>query len=144
VPSTPWNARGLGGLQELERGDALPISSIEPILRSLELRGLHAVALDGVAPAAPAAVASTPAEERAPRDRGARASPSSAQPRPRAAAENEMERALLEAIDAGVRYPMELALALSLGVGEVSHALLLLTLRGLVRNDAGVLSRIRP
>jgi DNA processing protein len=144
VPSAPWNVRGLGGLQELERGNALPISSIEPVLRSLEGRGLHAIALEGPAPVPPAPGASLPPQRRSPPQRRARSSPAATPSRPGAAARgaNEMEQAILEAIDAGVRYPVEIALALSLGAGEVSHALLLLTLRGLVRNDAGVLSRV--
>jgi DNA processing protein len=149
VPSAPWNVRGLGGLQELEWG-AQPIASIEPVLRSLEQRRLHGIALEGVAPPAraeallaPEAPAEAVGTSPPLRPEAVRTSPPLPKPRSRAVAANEIEQAILETIDAGVRYPAEIALALSLGAGEVSHALLLLTLRGLVQNQAGVLSRVQ-
>lgn len=129
VPSAPWNPNGLGGLLELERG-ALPASSVAPVLRLLAERRLHAISVPPREPSVPAAGAAPAAGQRRPlaRDR---------------AAGSAIDQAVLEAIDAGVRYPAEIAHALSCNVGEVSHAILLLTLRGLVRNDAGVLSRVR-
>ncbi len=129
VPSAPWNPNGLGGLLELERG-ALPAASVAPVLRVLEQRGLH-----GISPPAPPLPVAAAQAERA-----------TAQRRKLAeawATASGIEQAILEAIDAGVCYPAEIAQALSFSVGEVSHSLLLLTLRGLVRNDAGVLSRVR-
>lgn len=129
VPSAPWNPSGLGGLLELERG-ALPASSVAPVLRLLAERRLHAISLPPPEPTG--AAAAEPAPAAAQRRRLARAKASSG-----------IEQAVLEAIDAGVRYPAEIAQALSCSVGEVSHCILLLTLRGLVRSDAGVLSRVR-
>jgi DNA processing protein len=129
VPSAPWNPAGLGGLLELERG-ARPAASVEPVLRVLAERRLHAIALPPPAPA-PAEGADGPAAAQRKKLAGARAAGSG------------IDQAILEAIDAGVCYPAEIAQALSFSVGEVSHSLLLLTLRGLVRNDAGVLSRVR-
>lgn len=128
VPSAPWNPTGLGGLLELERG-ALPAASVEPVLRLLAERQLHPISLPPPAPPTGEAAAESAAAQR--RELAAA----------RAAASRGIDQAVLEAIDAGVRYPAEIAQALSFSVGDVSHALLLLTLRGLVRNDAGVLSR---
>lgn len=132
VPSAPWNPNGLGGLLELERG-ALPASSVAPVLRLLAERRLHAVSVPQPEPseAGPAAAAA--------------ASAAASQRRKLASARvaSGIDQAVLEAIDAGVRYPAEIAQALSFSVGEVSHSILLLTLRGLVRNDAGLLSRVR-
>jgi len=161
VPSAPWNVLGLGGLQELERGYATPISSPAPVLRWLEQRGLHAIALTSLPPAAretgpettePSAASAKssrvqplPAKSSHDTPVGVKSSPvkparaKSAAP---AALGTPIERAILEAIDAGVHFPGEIAQALSLGVGEVSHALLLLTLRGLIRNESGMLRRV--
>lgn len=131
VPSAPWNPTGLGGLIELERG-ARPASSVAPVLRLLAERRLHAISLPLPAPLCteepPDSAAATVKRRKL---AGARAAGSG------------IDQAILEAIDAGVRYPAEIAQALSFSVGEVSHSLLLLTLRGLVRNDAGVMSRVR-
>ena len=93
----------------------------------------------------PAAEQSPPAElselaapaESAPRPTTRRRAP---QPTP---AGTDAERAILEAIDAGARHPAEIAHVLSLSVGEVSHAVLLLTLQGLVRSDSGQVTRVR-
>ncbi|MEO8177198.1 MAG: DNA-processing protein DprA [Deltaproteobacteria bacterium] len=152
VPSAPWHVPGLGGLQELERGHARPIASPAPVLRLLQQRGLHAIELTSLPPArseddsAPRASARSepvvsPAKSRpakSPPGRSARATPAP----PAAAAGNPIERAILEAIDRGVRFPGEIAQALSLGIGEVSHTVLLLTLRGLIQSESGVLSRV--
>jgi DNA processing protein len=149
VPSAPWNVRGLGGLQELERGSARPISSVAPVLRWLEQRGLHAIELTSAPPeAGPETRASSPVMPgaKSPRATSARksarksAQPKSAPPAP--APCNAVERAILEAIDRGVRFPGEIAQALSLGAGEVSHAVLLLTLRGVLQSESGVLARV--
>jgi DNA processing protein len=149
VPSAPWHVPGLGGLQELERGHARPIASVAPVLRLLEQRGLHAIALTSSAQ-----LPEVGTETRAPSEPLAFAAKSSpvkpaavvserAKSAPRAAAPgNPLERAILEAIDSGLRFPGDIAEALSLGAGEVSHALLLLTLRGLVQSESGVLKRV--
>jgi DNA processing protein len=154
VPSAPWHVPGLGGLQELERGHARPIASILPVLRLLEQRGLHAIALTSLPPG-PSEVGSEPREPFEPvaaRAKSSRAKSPPVEPAPtvserarsapRAAAPADpLERAILEAIDGGLCFPGEIAEALSLGAGEVSHALLLLTLRGLVQSESGMLRR---
>jgi len=60
-----------------------------------------------------------------------------------AAVASATELAILEAIESGVCFPADLEHALSLAAGEVSHSVLLLTLRGLVENRAGVLVRVQ-
>jgi len=151
VPSAPWHAPGLGGLEQLERGHARPIASPAPVLRLLQQRGLHAIELTSLPPApceesAPRASAGaepvvSPAKSppvTSPPRRSARATPAPAA----AALGNPIERAILEAIDRGVRFPAEIAQALSLGIGEVSHTVLLLTLRGLIQSESGMLTRV--
>ncbi|HKO92432.1 MAG TPA: DNA-processing protein DprA [Polyangiaceae bacterium] len=118
VPAVPWNPRGLGCIVELELG-AHPIASVAPVLRWLRERGSHAV---------PLRVAADPQ------------APALQRPEPAAAGP---ARAILEAIDAGARHPAEIAQILALSVGEVSHAVLLLTLQGLVRSDSGQVTRVR-
>jgi DNA processing protein len=149
VPSAPWHVPGLGGLQELERGHARPIASIAPVLRLLEQRGLHAIGLTSLPPG-PSEVGSRtrePCEAVASSAQAAPVKPAAVvservKSAPRAAAlADPLERAILEAIDGGLCFPGEIAEALSLGAGEVSHALLLLTLRGLVQSESGVLRR---
>jgi DNA processing protein len=139
VPSAPWNSRGLGGLQELERG-ARPAASVGPVLRHLEQRRLHAIALAMPAPAPvppPSGLEAAGLPASRPLPNPARRAPAAG------GAGDGIEPAILEAIDAGVRYPGQLAQALSFSIGEVSHAVLLLTLRGLVQNEAGRLTRVR-
>jgi len=142
VPAVPWNARGLGCIRELELG-ARPIASVVPVLRWLRDRGWHAVPLPS-SPPAPEPSDSAPG--------GEFAEPADAEPVPTndttatlrtAPAGAGRERAILEAIDAGARHPAEIAHVLSLSVGEVSHAVLLLTLQGLVRSDSGQVTRVR-
>jgi DNA processing protein len=145
VPSAPWSVWGLGGLQELERGHARPIASVAPVLRWLEQRGHHAIRLTSLPPAPSSSESAgdvvSLAKPRRKKARPAKSVP--AKPVPATAAPNNpIERAILEAIDGGVRFPAEIAQALSLGVGEVSHAVLLLTLRGLIQSECGVLRRV--
>jgi DNA processing protein len=142
VPAVPWNPQGLGCILELERG-AYPIVSVTTVLRWLKERGWHALPL--LSPPAAEPGESPPAE---PSERTAPAEPvPSATTRPRAAqqarAGTDAERAILDAIDAGAHHPAEIAHVLSLSVGEVSHAVLLLTLQGLVRSDSGQVTRVR-
>lgn len=148
VPSAPWNLLGLGGLQELERGHARPISSPAPVLRWLEQRGLHAIGLTSLPPearfeppAAPEPSSAPSSAAKRPRAKSSRVQALRVPSAPLAAAGTPIERAILEAIEGGVRFPGEIAQALCLGVGEVSHAVLLLTLRGLIQSDSGALRR---
>jgi DNA processing protein len=142
VPSAPWNPLGIGGLRLLEAGLARPLFTIRPILRLLEQRGLHAIAMpEGQLPAVepPAnvpTVAPRPRRARVPNKEAKKAAPA-------APAGSAMELAILEAIGSGLSFPSEIEQALSLGAGEVSHAVLLLTLRGLIENRAGVLVRVQ-
>lgn len=136
VPSAPWNPRGIGGLRLLEAGLARPLFTIGPLLRLLEQRGLHAIAL----PEAQPPPADSPGHRKDPaRARPARAKRAAALPAPSA---SPTELAILEAIESGVCFPTELEQVLSLGAGDVSHAVLLLTLRGLIENRAGMLVRV--
>jgi DNA processing protein len=137
VPSAPWNPAGIGGLRLLEAGLARPLFTIAPLLRLLAERGLHAIALPerSLPPVEPPLKRKDTA-----RARPARASRKTAPPAP---ACTPIESAMLEAIASGVCFPADLEQALSLGAGEVSHTVLLLTLRGLVENRAGVLVRVQ-
>jgi DNA processing protein len=143
VPAVPWNPRGVGCIRELELG-ARPIASVAPVLRWLRDRGWHAVPLPSSPPApeppdsAPGSEFEEPAEWPEP----AQTKDTAATVRTPAAGAGR-ERAILEAIDAGARHPAEIAHVLSLSVGEVSHAVLLLTLQGLVRSDSGQVTRVR-
>jgi DNA processing protein len=139
----PWNPRGLGCILELERG-AHPIASVAPVLHWLHERGWHAVPLPAPPASeppdsAPGAECGEPAEQVEPTP-GASIERRAAQPAP---AGSGPERAILEAIDAGARHPAEIAQVLALSIGEVSHAVLLLTLQGLVRSDSGQVTRVR-
>jgi DNA processing protein len=137
VPSAPWNRQGLGGLRLLEAGLARPLFTIGPLLRLLGERGLHAIALPEGQPPLVEPAANEP---KAARSRGTQTK----QKLPRTApAGSATELAILEAIESGVCFPTELEQALSLGAGEVSHTVLLLTLRGLVENRAGMLVRVQ-
>ncbi|HVZ31880.1 MAG TPA: hypothetical protein VG963_05610, partial [Polyangiaceae bacterium] len=120
----------------LEAGLARPLFTIRPLLRLLEQRGLHAIALPGAQPP----LAAAPAKEIAARSRPTQ---TKRKPLPAPPDVNATERAILEAIESGVCFPAELEQALSLGAGEVGHTVLLLTLRGLVENRAGVLVRVQ-
>jgi len=145
VPAVPWNPRGVGCILELELG-AHPIASVVTVLRWLKERGWHGLPLPSRSAAeppdsAPALALAEPLEQAEPLEpthtptesRELRAAPAGA----------GRERAILEAIDAGARHPAEIAHVLSLSVGEVSHAVLLLTLQGLVRSDSGQVTRVR-
>jgi DNA processing protein len=142
VPAVPWNPRGLGCILELERG-AYPIASVATVLRWLKERGWHALPV--LPPSAPEPGERLPA---ASSERVAPAQPTPSATTKRRAAQQAPagsgpERAILEAIDAGACHPAEIAHVLSLSVGEVSHAVLLLTLQGLVRSDSGQVTRVR-
>jgi DNA processing protein len=138
VPSAPWNPLGIGGLQLLETGLARPLFTIGPLLRLLEERGLHAIALPEGQPRP------TEPPANAPRKAGrSRPGQTKKEPPGIAPAGSATELAILEAIESGVCFPTELEQALSLGAGEVSHTVLLLTLRGLVENRAGMLVRVQ-
>ena len=136
VPSAPWNPLGIGGLRMLEAGLVQPLFRVGPLLRLLQQRGLHAIAMTADQP---------PAEPPVSEKRAARARPvpkkTKAAPMPAVASATEL--AILEAIESGVCFPADLEHALSLAAGEVSHSVLLLTLRGLVENRAGVLVRVQ-
>jgi len=143
VPAVPWNPRGVGCIRELELG-AHPIASVVPVLRWLRDRGWHAVPLPSLPPAPepPDSAPGSEFEEPAERLEPAETKDTAATSRTPAAGASR-ERAILEAIDAGARHPAEIAHVLSLSVGEVSHAVLLLTLQGLVRSDSGQVTRVR-
>jgi len=142
VPAVPWHPRGLGCLLELELG-AHPLTSAATVLRWLKERGWHALPL--LPASAPEPRESLP-EEALPMTAPAEPAPTASMGRraaEQAPAGSGPEQAILEAIDAGARHPAEIAHVLSLSVGEVSHAVLLLTLQGLVRSDSGQVTRVR-
>jgi DNA processing protein len=136
VPSAPWNPLGLGGLRMLEAGLARPLFTIQPLLRLLKDRGLHAIALPEGQP--PMVEPPTNVPQVAPRRRRTQGKKRAA---PAAPPGSATELAVLQAIESGVCFPTEIEQALSLGAGEVSHAVLLLTLSGLIENRAGMLVR---
>lgn len=139
VPSAPWNVQGLGCIAELQLGGRA-LASHEEVLRWLEERQLHAVRPE------PFDAHPTPAEARprVPPERLA-GSPPARPPkksRPKRAAtepvESDSERAILDAVRAGARHPDQIGALAALTASEVSHGLLLLTLKGaIVMGEAG-------
>lgn len=140
VPSVPWNAQGLGCIAELQLGGRA-LASHEEVLRWLRERSLHAVR--------PARSDShpTPAEAGPHVPPIAVAGPPPARPskknsrRKRAAGDlpsSDAERAILDAVRAGALHPDQIGALAALTAAEVSHGLLLLTLKGeIAMGEAG-------
>jgi len=139
VPSVPWNVRGLGCIAELQLGGRA-LASHEEVLRWLEERQLHAVspARDDYHPTPIAAGRRVPPEPLA----GSPAARPPKKSRPKRALANlpssDAERAILDAVRAGAQHPDQIGALAGLAAAEVSHGLLLLTLKGaIVRGEAG-------
>jgi DNA processing protein len=123
VPSAPWNPNGAGCIAELERG-ARPLATHRPVLSALADMGLHAVRQPGE-PAAASCQGSMPVGL------------------PRDVVLTAAECRLLAAMraESAPSHPDVLASRAGLGSAETSHATLLLTLKGLVRQlDDGSLT----
>jgi DNA processing protein len=150
VPAAPWNPRGLGNIAELQLGGRV-LGSHEQILRLLADLQLHAVAV----PSSPFDEPEVP-EPAAPRVPEPRGVPGSVPALPVAAgglakrrgrsrrareagadAASPLELAILAAIDAGAKNADQIGCRAGLSAGEVSHGLLLLTLKGNVRQGLG-------
>ena len=147
VPSAPWNERGRGCILELQLG-ARALAGPEEVLAALEASPGKPPGAE-VAHAAAAAIDARPRPARrragvarsvaAPGSSPVVAGPPARVPRPDLDRfENgELSRAILSAIEQGARYPDEIAQAVGAGMPQVSHELLLLTLRGEVGRGPG-------
>jgi DNA processing protein len=147
VPAAPWNPRGLGNIAELQLGGRVLVSH-EQILRLLAERQLHAVAVPSVPPelpqeldepepeagAAPSAVSSSLASSEPPAKRRPRSRPTRGR---RIDAASPLEHAILRAIEAGARTADQIGCRACLSAADVSHGLLLLTLKGDVQQGLG-------
>jgi DNA processing protein len=143
VPAAPWNPRGLGNIAELQLGGRVLVSH-EQILRLLAERQLHAVTVPSVAPEEPderdepGAASSPVSRSTANAEPPAERQPGSRRTRERCrAGASPLEHAILLAIEAGARTADQIGCRACLSAAEVSHGLLLLTLKGEVRQGLG-------
>jgi DNA processing protein len=145
VPAAPWNPKGLGNIAELQLGGRVLVSH-EQVLCSLAERQLHAVAVPSLAPEVPdapdgteppepdAGVPSPVPTSMASVEPSVKSPPRSRLGRKReAVAASPLEQAILMAIEAGARDADQVGAQACLSAAEVSHGLLLLTLKGDVR-----------
>jgi DNA processing protein len=132
VPAPPWNPHGRGCIAELQLGGRA-LSSYKDVLRWLDERQLHGVPQGRYDEQDPSSSAPPMAPVRAgiakQRARPTRREPEHLSP---------VERAILSAIRSGPCHADQIGRLVSLSAAEVSHAILLLTLQGLVaQGDAG-------
>ncbi len=150
VPCAPWNERGRGCILELQLG-ARALADPADVLELLEgsrgePRRSARLGSGAVTPLPVVEARPRPARKRT---RGASAGVDGATPvaaqHPTPAARPELERledaglsrAILGSIERGARYPDEIAQVVGASLPQVSHELLLLTLRGEVSRGAG-------
>lgn len=124
VPHAPWNRRGACWSVELGRGAELCLGP-DDVLRRLADRQLHALGRAGAPPPVPAPAPAPAREETEP--------PSLPEPPPPTQWHPDPDcRAVLQAISGGLPHPDEIAQRTGLDVPRVQHALLTLTLEGVL------------
>lgn len=147
VPSAPWNAKGLGGIRELQFG-ARALASPADVLRSLAERQLHAIGpgLRVIQPPSELGAASAPEArpnnpQTSPNSKKQTSEKSENKKKRRskgkggggsAAALSALEQRILTALETSAQFPDDIAASTELGIAEVNHGILLLLLKGAV------------